>query len=294
MTSVDWVEPALATLVKAVPDGPGWVFEHKHDGIRCLAHRNGDDVALFTRNRNPISDETVAEALRGQAMRDLVVDGELVGGHFGRDETVGFHVFDLLRLDGRRTTDLALRDRRRLLLASMDWVGPLLPVDQTSGPASGQALYDEAAASGWEGIVAKRADSTYTSGRSRDWLKVKCVEGQELVIGGFTEPSGSRVGLGAVLVGHFDETGFRYAGKVGTGFTDAVLIDLRARLDRHLIDESPFVDLVRAKGAHWVAPELVCDVEFTEWTGDGRLRHPSFKGLRSDKPAAAVTRERPT
>jgi ATP-dependent DNA ligase len=156
----------------------------------------------------------------------------------------------------------------------------------------GREYFEDACGRGWEGVIAKRAASRYRGGRSKDWLKFKCVRDQEFVVGGFTEPQGSRAGFGALLVGYHDGPGpLRYAGKVGTGYDERTLRALRARMDSLERDSSPFQDRVREKGAHWIEPELVVQVGFTEWTTDGMLRHPRYQGERTDKPAEDVVKE---
>ena len=157
----------------------------------------------------------------------------------------------------------------------------------------GEAYLAEACAKGWEGLIAKRASSRYQHARSRDWLKLKCGNRQELVIGGYTDPKGSRTGFGALLVGYYEGEALRYAGKVGTGYDDALLASLGARLQGMQRDTCPFERPPRETGAHWVSPRLVCEVGFTEWTAGGKLRHPRFLGLRTDKSAKQVKRERP-
>jgi ATP-dependent DNA ligase len=198
-----------------------------------------------------------------------------------------------LHLDGQDTTTLPLAARQRLLAATLErGHQPLSLVKPLpGGPAD---LLARACASRWEGLVAKRVDSPYRSGRSPDWQKLKCTASQELVIGGWTDPTRSRVGLGALLVGYYDDQQrLRFAGKVGTGFTNDLLRRLHEELRSREMPESPFFDPVRMKGVHWARPELVADVAFSEWTGDGRLRHPSFQGLRPDKAAVEVRRESP-
>ena len=301
----------LATLVKP-PDHyrssrPGdWQYERKLDGLRCVAVRNGDRVDLFSRNElsfNARFPEVVA-ALAALPATRLVVDGELVV--FDGDQTsfsllqssphpthLTYGLFDLLHVDGHDTTGLALTERQALLAAAIgEGHAPLTLVKPLGGgPAE---LLDRACAAGWEGLVAKRVTSTYHSGRSPDWIKLKCTASQELLIGGWTDPNRSRVGLGALLVGYYDDDHrLRYAGKVGTGFSNELLRSLHADLLAREIPTSPFADTVRQKGAHWVRPEMVAEVAFTEWTGDGRLRHPSFQGLRPDKDAGDVRRETP-
>lgn len=307
----DFVPPMLATLVKP-PDhyrrsGPGeWEYERKLDGLRGLAVRNDDRVDLYSRNRLSFNDRfpEVLTALAQLPSDNFTLDGELVA--FDGDETsfsllqssphpahLTYCVFDILRLDGRYLTSLPLTERQAFLAAAMsDGHAPLLLVKPLEGAP--EQLLERACASGWEGLVAKRIDSPYRSGRSPDWVKLKCTASQELVIGGWTEPNRSRVGLGAILVGYYDRNHqFLYAGKVGTGFSNHMLMDLHRDLLARELPASPFVDLAREKGAHWARPELVAEVAFTEWTADGRLRHPRFQGLRPDKAATEVRREAP-
>jgi bifunctional non-homologous end joining protein LigD len=201
-------------------------------------------------------------------------------------------VFDLLRLGGRDTTGLTLTERQSQLAATLgEGHAPLSLVRPLEGRPPD--LLDRACGLGWEGLIAKRINSPYRSGRSPDWQKLKCTASQELVIGGWTEPTRSRVGFGALLVGYYADGRLRYAGKVGTGFTNQLLRQLHQQLAGREIPDSPFADPVREKGAHWARPELVGEIAFTEWTSDGRLRHPSFHGLRPDKQAHEVRRETP-
>jgi DNA ligase D-like protein (predicted ligase) len=198
-------------------------------------------------------------------------------------------VFDILYLDGHDTTKLPLRARKGLLRRALDFHGPVRFTQHRN--RDGVEMYREACRKGWEGVIAKRAESTYTHGRARDWLKFKCSAEQELVIGGFTAPKGSRTDLGALLVGYYDGDALRYAGKVGTGFTQATLRDLAGRLAPLRRETSPFADEIRERHITWVRPELVGQVGFSEWTRDGRLRHPRYLGLRDDKAASEVVRE---
>jgi bifunctional non-homologous end joining protein LigD len=301
----------LATLTKpqahfqaSVGKAGDWQYERKFDGLRGLAVRNGDRVDLLSRNRLSFNARfpDVAAALAELPASRLVVDGELVA--FDGDQTsfallqsaphprgLTYCVFDLLYLDGQDTTGLMLTERQALLASALE-LGhrPLSLVKPLAGdPAE---LLSRACSSGWEGLVAKRVRSPYRGGRSPDWQKLKCTASQELVIGGWTEPTRSRVGLGAILVGYYDDDGLlRYAGKVGTGFTNQLLRELHDELRAREIPQSPFFDPARERSVHWTRPELVGEVAFTEWTGDGRLRHPSFQGLRPDKAAAEVRRE---
>jgi bifunctional non-homologous end joining protein LigD len=204
---------------------------------------------------------------------------------------VFYYLFDILELDGEDLRPQPLLERKRALRRAVDFRGHVRFSTHRNG--TGIKAYREACRRGWEGVVAKRVDSPYVATRSRDWLKLKCSHGQELVIGGWTEPKGSRQRFGALLVGHFDAKGLRYAGKVGTGFDDATLQRLGDELERRERPTSPFVD-AKLPRARWAEPELVAQIEFTEWTRDGRLRHPRYEGLRDDKPASEVVREEPS
>jgi DNA ligase D-like protein (predicted ligase) len=204
---------------------------------------------------------------------------------------VFFYVFDLLWLDGCDVRALPLRARKRLLREALTFSGPVRLTPHRN--RDGETLFEQACRKGWEGLIAKRADGRYSAARSRDWLKFKCEQGQELVVGGFTAPRGSRTEFGALLVGYFDHGRLRYAGKVGTGFAHATLRELGDQLRARKRSESPFADAaeIREPGVTWVEPELVAQIGFSEWTTAGRLRHPRFLGLRDDKSAAEVVRE---
>jgi bifunctional non-homologous end joining protein LigD len=286
---------------------PSWIFERKLDGIRCIAVRDGGPVKLWSRNDLALNDRypEIAEALERQPAPRFAVDGEVVAfdgaqtsfsrlARRGRERVaVYLYVFDLLWLDGHDVRPLPLRERKRLLRAALRWRDPIRFTPHRN--RDGEKLFGEACRKGWEGLIAKRADSPYASrARSRDWLKLKCERGQELVIGGYTAPKGSREELGALLLGYFADGELRYAGKVGTGFDRATLHDLAKRLAPLRRERSPFVDEIRERDVTWVAPKLVCEVGFTEWTRDGRLRHPRFLGLREDKAAKDVVREVPS
>ncbi len=303
-----WVPPMLASLTKAADPAltsARWRFERKLDGLRCVAVRNGDEVSLWSRNHLSFNRRfpELASAIGRLPVDNVTIDGEIVAYDGERTSFAllqrgepgtrpVFCAFDLLHLLGRDTTGLPLADRLALLSQTLDGAPENL-VGVAAEEGHPEPLLQRACAGGWEGVVAKRLDAPYRSGRSGAWRKLKCSASQELVVGGWTDPTGTRTGFGALLVGYHDEEGFRYAGKVGTGFDQATLRDLAARLQRIGRADSPFSDRVRVKGAHWVEPRLVVAVAFTEWTGDGRLRHPAFQGLRTDKSAASVRRERP-
>jgi bifunctional non-homologous end joining protein LigD len=286
---------------------PDWIFERKLDGVRCLAHRDGGPVHLFSRTDHSMDGNypEIVEALSKERCRDFVVDGEVVAfdrrgvtsfqrlQRRGRQRVAVFlYVFDVLRLDGRDVRDLPVRERKSLLRQELSFHGPVRYTPHRN--EVGEQMYREACRKGLEGIIAKRADSPYRATRSSDWRKLKCHAEQELVIGGYTAPQGSRTDFGALLVGYFEDGRLSYAGKVGTGFDQETLRELGERLRGLERDDPPFHDVHPIpRGTHWVEPKLVAQIAFTEWTRDGRLRHPRFLGLRTDKPAREVVRERP-
>jgi bifunctional non-homologous end joining protein LigD len=286
-----WFEPMAATLTRERFTDPEWVFERKLDGIRLLAFREGPRVRLLSRNQLPqdASYPAIAQAIAALPVENVVFDGEATGV-WGKQGEVAYHVFDLLWLNGHDLTRLAL-DRRRELLSGLPIQPPLRPVERLEHAEP----WELARQQGWEGVVAKRRDSAYEHRRSPHWLKMKCEATQELVIGGFTDPRGSRAGLGALLVGYFDADDFVFAGKVGTGLDTKLLLELRGRLDVLELPASPFTKAVGVPrtGVHWVRAELVVQVAFMEWTAHGKMRHPRLLGLRVDKSAREVTRESP-
>ena len=283
---------------------PEWIYERKLDGIRCLAFKGDKNVSLRSRNDLSLNGRfpEIAAALERDPATGVTLDGEVVAfdgtqTSFARLQQRGerptpvfFYVFDILRAGGEDVTGLPLRERKALLRRTLSFADPIRMTSHRN--RDGEAYFEEACRKGWEGLIAKRADSRYVHGRSRDWLKFKCSAEQELVIGGFTAPRGSRTDLGALLVGHYEGDRLRYAGKVGTGFTRATLRDLAGRLRPLQRDDSPFADELRERDVTWVEPQLVAQIGFSEWTRDGRLRHPRFLGLRDDKPAREVVRER--
>lgn len=296
--------PATLEMLERVGAAGGWTYERKLDGVRCLAVRYHDRVQLWSRNRQSFTERfaPIAEVMRSWAPVEFALDGEIVAfdggrtsfGHLQRPSAtteIRFLVFDLLALLGRDTTGLVLEERRQLLARLVPDSGPVARLAVLDGqPAE---LLASACDQGWEGLLAKRLGSRYVAGRSNDWLKLKCLASQEVVIGGWTDPKGARLGFGALLTGYYHDGRLRYAGKVGTGFDDATLRELHGRLVSLARATSPFADPVPERSPHWVEPVLVAQVSFGEWTPDGRLRHPSFGGLRSDKPATEVVREDP-
>jgi bifunctional non-homologous end joining protein LigD len=280
-----------ATLTRERFTGPEWAFERKLDGIRLLAFKAGSEVRLLSRNQLPqnASYPSFVEALQRLPVQDAILDGEATGVWNGRG-AVGYHLFDVLWLDGRDLTSLTL-DARREVLERLPVEPPLELVSRLDDPEP----WERACREGWEGVIAKRRDSPYEHRRSPHWLKMKCEASQELVVGGFTDPQGRRVGLGALLVGYFEGDDFVFAGKVGTGFDSKSLIELRQRLSELEMGEPPFTKghgLPRV-GAHWARPEIVVQVAFMEWTRHGKLRHPRLVGVRHDKAARSVVREVP-
>jgi bifunctional non-homologous end joining protein LigD len=303
----------LATLTDRRDFGEDWLLERKFDGERCVALKDDDRVRLESRTAKDLTGTypEVRAAVASQQDRKLLLDGEVVA--FDGDQTsfgrlqqrlgntnpsselvaaypVIFCVFDLLELDGDDLRGRPLLERRARLTAA---------IRPSAGLQLSHAWHDDserrfthACRAGWEGLIAKRAQAPYVPGRSRDWLKLKCVWEQEFVIGGYTDPAGSRTDFGALLVGYYDDRGLRYAGKVGTGYTAATLRDLGARLRELETRESPFVEAgAIPRGTHWTRPELVAQIGFAEWTNDDRLRQPRFLGLRDDKRPADVVRE---
>jgi ATP-dependent DNA ligase len=285
MKMPEWLEPMAATLTEDRFAGADWLFERKFDGIRLLAYKRGADVQLFSRNRLAQDLPALASAIAALPANELILDGEVTW-----DGRSAYHVFDILWLDGRPVTTLPLEERRALLQRL-----PFEPPMQRVELVDGDQPWERARREGWEGVIAKRRGSPYEHRRSKYWLKMKCEASQELVVGGFTDPQGARVGLGALLVGYYDRGDFVFAGKVGTGFDTKLLLDLRKRFDAIELPQPPFT---RAKGlprlrAHWVRPEVVVQVAFIEWTVHGKLRHPRLIGIRTDTSARDVTREQP-
>lgn len=310
----DWIAPMLAILTDKRFSDPNWTYERKFDGERALAFRNGKKVELLSRNHKAIGHTypELVDALSHQACKDFVVDGEVVTFENGvtsfsrlqqrmqikdpqkaraSNVAVYFYLFDILHLDGYALDRLHLRTRKGLLKGAISFEDTLRYTARRN--RDGEAYHREACKKGWEGVIAKRAASEYRHSRSRDWLKFKCAKGQELVIPGFTEAKGRRVGFGALLVGYYQDGDLRYAGKVGTGYDDNFLVGFRKRLDQLTRKTSPFVDDVNEKNATWVSPRIVGEFAFTEWTKHGKLRHPRFLGLRRDKDPENVARELP-
>lgn len=279
----EWLEPMAATLTQERFTGADWIFERKFDGIRLLGYKRGSNVQLFSRNRLPQHSPGIEAAIRRLKADELILDGEVTW-----DRQSEYSVFDILWINGTSTTALPLEERRALL-ASLKFKAPL----QHVALVDADEPWERARREGWEGVIAKRRGSPYEHKRSKHWLKMKIEASQELVVGGFTDPQGARVGLGALLVGYYDGSDLVFAGKVGTGLDTRMLLDLRARLDATEIPKTPFTiatGLPRLR-AHWVTPTIVVQVSFIEWTPHNKLRHPRLVGVRFDKQARDVVRE---
>src|SRR5687768_15693155 len=300
------VKPMLCTLVDSAFDGEEWLFEVKWDGYRAIGSRHGDNVALYSRANTDFSTHylPVVEALR-QLKHDVILDGEIIATddkgvpHFEslqnwrRDPTgnLQYCVFDLLWIDGRDIRTMPLVDRKALLQSILPKKSILRYSDHIK--TKGEALFEEAKKRGLEGIVAKKADSLYEENkRGNDWLKIKTHLRQEVVIGGFTEPRGSREHLGSLIVGIYKNGVLQYVGHSGGGIPDKQRKLLREKLDRLERKTSPFHETPKPNGkVHWVKPELICEMSFSEWTSDGSMRHPVYEGLRPDKKPASIHKE---
>lgn len=306
--------PQLATLVDRPPSGDEWLHEIKYDGYRIGARVRKGRVSLYTRNGNDwtVAFPEIADAVGKLGLDDALIDGEVAvvlpdgrtsfqalqnTGAANNRGTLVYFVFDLLRLNGTDSESLPLEDRKVMLkkLVGGRSTGRIRFSEHIEG--NGEAFFAEACRTGLEGIVSKRRDQPYRSGRHGGWVKTKCVQRQEFVVGGFTDPEGMRAGIGALLIGYYEVDHLVFCGKVGTGFTHKLALELRARLERIEQKTCPFATLPAGRlgrNAHWVKPELVCEVVFTEWTSDGKIRHPSFQGLRADREPKEIRREKPT
>ena len=312
-----WIEPMKATLTDEYFSDPQWIFERKLDGVRIVAYKQEGEVHLYTRNRN-LSDFTYPEvvlALKNQLRDNFVIDGEVTAfkgkhssfsllqdrlGLSSAEEalatgiSIEYYVFDVLHLEGQSTLRLPQLARKELLEQLFEWDDVLHYCEHRIG--KGEQFYGQACKTGWEGLIAKNRNAVYEPGRRSDaWLKFKCSLEQEFVIGGYTEPQGERDYFGALLLGHYKHGKLQFAGKVGSGFDFRELKRLHSLMQRLESAENPFdpSQRIREPRVHWVKPELVCQIVFTEWTDDGKLRHGRYLGLRDDKPAQEVVREDP-
>lgn len=307
-----WTQPMLARLTHDHFSDESWIYERKLDGERVLAFGRNNNVVLMSRNKRKLNDiyPELVEALEDQGVSQFIADGEVVAFegdvtsfsrlqnrmHAGSKKSsrgniaVYYYLFDLIYVDGFDISNLQLRNRKRLLKQSFDFNNRIRYTAHRN--KDGEKYHAEACEKGWEGVIAKYAKSKYVHSRSSKWLKFKCVNRQEFVIGGYTEPKGERIGFGALLIGYYENSDLRYAGKVGTGYDDELLEDLSEGLRKIERKHSPFdKGEIDTEQVHWVTPKLVGEIGFTEWTSDGKLRHPRFLGLRHDKKAEDVNRE---
>lgn len=310
-----FIPPMLAQLTTDYFADSDWLYEPKLDGERCLLFKKGKQINLKSRNNisNNISYPTIIETVQSLSLPNCILDGEMVTlerkiSNFSKLQAlfgvtsaekvkalnlkVYYYVFDILYYDGYDLTHLPLITRKKLLKTLIPFKSPFRYLAHTR--TNGLVYYKNACKKGWEGVMVKNKYSTYVSKRSSNWLKFKCSNEQEFVIGGFTEPGGSRIHFGALLLGYYARKKLMYAGKVGTGFDVNLLTTLGTKLHAIESAKNPFANYNDSmRDVHWVKPILVCEIKFTEWTRDNKLRHPSFLGLRRDKAAKDVKKEVP-
>ncbi|MFO7744296.1 MAG: non-homologous end-joining DNA ligase [Psychroflexus sp.] len=311
-----FVKPMLATLTDDYFNDSEWIYERKLDGERCEILIENAKVFIYSRNEKKLNSTypELVEALEKEKYPNLILDGEIVTfdgdlTSFSKlqnrmqlknsedarksDVKVYLYVFDIMYYQDYAIDQFSLKARKKILKAALTWDDPVRFVAHRN--EDGKAFHKEACQKGWEGIIAKDGESTYVHSRSKKWLKFKCAKGQELVIGGFTEPEGERLGFGALLVGYYEKNALMFAGKVGTGFDDEFLKKWREKFNQIEQDFSPFENFDNDENGanHWIKPKYVGEFGFTEWTDDNKLRHPRFLGIRDDKEAEQVTKEVP-
>jgi len=309
----EFVAPQLATLTDKPPPGDQWFHELKFDGYRLQCHLHAGQVRLWTRNENDWTAKfpSVVKAVKALRVKSAILDGEIVAldasgrASFqrlqqsikGSGTGLIYHIFDLIYIEGFSLTRTPLHDRKRVLAELIEPLGDsgmLRYSDHIEG--NGAEFFNQACKLGIEGIVSKLADSIYESARSRSWLKIKCIKRQEFVIAGYTL-SDKGIPFSSLILGFYDKGKLIYAGRAGTGYTNAMRVDLKKKLDRIAVDKRPFAQIPNDPGlrrAVWTEPKLVGEVAFTEWTDEGIIRHPSFQGLREDKKPREVVRENPS
>lgn len=310
----EFVPPQLATLVDKPPSGEEWLHELKFDGYRLICHLEGSQFRFWTRNRKDWTAKftNIGKAVKTLGVKSAILDGEIVAldpsgrasfqrlqQSINKGSAAGliFHIFDLIYLDGYDLTRCPLRERKRVLeelLSPVGDAGALRYSDHIEG--SGTQFFKEACKLGLEGIVSKQAESTYESTRNRNWVKIKCIRRQEFVIAGYTL-SDKGIPFSSLILGFYEKGKLIYAGRAGTGYTNAMRVELKKKLDRIAVDKRPFAEIPKDPGlrkAIWAEPKLVGEVAFTEWTDEGIIRHPSFQGLREDKKPKDVIREDPS
>jgi len=311
----DWQDPMLAKLTHDYFSDKNWIYECKLDGERVISYSDSNgNVRLMSRNKKLLNDNypEIEKALNRLAPDGCILDGEVVA--FNKDNVsdfqrlqprmqapdrdkalksrvkVYYYIFDCLYVDGHELTECSLRDRKKILKKAIKWTDPIKWTQHRN--KEGIEYFKKACARGWEGLIAKDVNAAYSNGRSGKWLKFKCLNQQEFIICGFTDPEGERIGFGALLLGYYHNGNLIYAGQVGTGFDDKTLHKLHKKLQRYKRKTSPYGQGTPGNGQiHFVSPKLVCEVAFTEWTSADKLRHPRFKGLRRDKSPEKVRRE---
>lgn len=313
MSQPTFVPPMLATLTNNYFSKKDWIYEHKYDGVRCLALKQDGTVTLLSRNKNNMNSNypEIVKALEKQPADNFIIDGEVVANDKagisdfqllqGRinlkkitnlEVPITFCIFDLIYADGYNLEKLPLHARKKILKALLRYNKILMYSNHVV--EDGLKYFKQACKLKWEGVIAKQTDSEYVEYRSQNWLKFKCIMQQELVIGGYTEPRGARGYFGALLVGYYKNGNLMYAGKVGTGYDHATLQMLGEKLKKLGISTCPFTNYdLSSDGVHWVKPVLVAEFQFAQWTRGGKLRVGRYKGLRTDKKAKEVIREVP-
>jgi len=310
----EWTNPMLAKLSHEIFSDKNWIYERKLDGERILIFKNGNKISLKSRNKKELNETypEIEEAIKDQDPKNFIIDGEMVAFdgkitsfsklqnrmHLKDPEEINksktrvyFYVFDIIYFEGYDLTKLGLTHRKAILKDAIKFKDPLRFTSHRT--ENGEKYHKEACKKGWEGLIAKKADSEYVHQRSSNWLKLKCVNQQEFVIGGYTDPEGERIGFGALLLGFYENGEFQYAGKVGTGFDDKTLEDLHQKLSKIKKKDPEFAENkdLPSKKVHWVKPKYVAEIGFTEWTNTNKLRHPRYLGLRRSKKPGEVIKE---
>lgn len=310
----EWTNPMLAKLSHEIFSDKNWIYERKLDGERVLIFKKGNKISLKSRNKKELNETypEIMESIKDQGSENFIIDGEMVAfdgkiTSFSKLQTrmhlkdpkeikesktrVYFYAFDIIYFEDYDLTKLALTHRKAILKEALKFNDPLRFTPHRN--KNGEKYHKEACEKGWEGLIAKKADSEYVHQRSPNWLKLKCVNQQEFVIGGYTDPEGERIGFGALLLGFYENGALRYAGKVGTGYDDKTLEDLHqklSRIEKKNPEFAPNEDLP-SKKVHWVTPKYVAEIGFTEWTDSNKLRHPRYLGLRRSKKPQEVIKE---
>lgn len=310
----EWTNPMLAKLSHEIFSDKNWIYERKLDGERILIFKKGNKISLKSRNKKELNETypEIMESIKDQGSENFIIDGEMVAfdgkiTSFSKLQTrmhlkdpkeikesktrVYFYAFDIIYFEDYDLTKLALTHRKAILKEALKFNDPLRFTPHRN--KNGEKYHKEACEKGWEGLIAKKADSEYVHQRSPNWLKLKCVNQQEFVIGGYTDPEGERIGFGALLLGFYENGALRYAGKVGTGYDDKTLEDLHqklSRIEKKNPEFAPNEDLP-SKKVHWVTPKYVAEIGFTEWTDSNKLRHPRYLGLRRSKKPQEVIKE---